>query len=128
MGVVRAINKHCGAKNFSDFANAFMVSVTGHFKTSSRVDVVFDRYNETSVKSGTILRRAGSHQTVCKNVSGRDIPLPQNWSQFISLSENKSSLIEFLSDIVETEGKPLSQEQDILQLMGSKWFQFHRPR
>jgi hypothetical protein len=42
-------------------------------------------------------------------VEGRDVPLPKNWSNFLSLPENKADLARFLSNELLT-GAPHNKE------------------
>ena len=63
-----------------------------------RVDIVFDRYRERSIKSSTRQRRSKAARPIRRVIESREIPLPVKWSNFISLSENKSNLTDFLSN------------------------------
>ena len=62
------------------------------------VDIVFDRYRERSIKSPTRQRRSKAARPIRRVIESREIPLPVKWSNFISLSENKSNLNDFLSN------------------------------
>ncbi|KAK3911510.1 Chromosome-associated kinesin KIF4 [Frankliniella fusca] len=64
----------------------------------SEVHVVFDRYRSLSVKSGTREKRAQGFLPVRRVIKNGEVPLPKNWSSFLSLSENKADLTRFLSE------------------------------
>ncbi|KAG0730476.1 Transposon TX1 uncharacterized protein [Chionoecetes opilio] len=104
--LVQAIGKPTGAKSFGDLANVFNASVFSHFNEHcSRIDVVFDRYRITSIKSGTRERRDGRVRSIRRKTDSRKIPLPANWKQFMDLPENKANLTKFLSDQMMLEAK-----------------------
>ncbi len=63
----------------------------------SIVDVVFDHYYEVSIKSATRTRHSQGTRPIRRIVEHANVPLPSNWSNFISLSENKADLARFLS-------------------------------
>ncbi len=50
--------------------------------------------NEVSIKSATRTRRT---RPIRRIIEHANVPLPSNWSNFISLSENKADLARFLS-------------------------------
>lgn len=104
--LVQAIGKPTGSKSFGNLANVFNASVFSHFNEDcSRVDVVFDRYRITSIKSGTRERREGRVRSIRRKIDSREIPLPANWKQFMDLPENKANLTNFLSDQMMLEAK-----------------------
>ncbi|KAG0710562.1 hypothetical protein GWK47_022565 [Chionoecetes opilio] len=104
--LVQAIGKPMGSKSFGDLADVFNASVFSHFNEhSSRVDVVFDRYRITSIKSGTRERREGRVRSIRHKIDSREIRLPANWKQFMDLPENKANLTKFLSDQMMLEVK-----------------------
>ena len=53
-----AIGKPTGLVTFGDFANAFVQSVLNAETVFNRIDVVFDRYYDVSIKSATRRRRS----------------------------------------------------------------------
>ncbi len=63
----------------------------------NRIDVVFDRYSEESIKTSTRTRRKKGAPIWRVIISG-DIPLPHDWSGFLSNSDNKADLAHFLSN------------------------------
>ena len=63
-----------------------------------RIDVVFDRYRDETNKGTTRTRRSKTARPIRRLVEGRDVPLPKNWSNFLSLADNKADLSHFLSE------------------------------
>ena len=97
--LVQAIGKPASSTTFGDLADVFCDAVFSHFqKGCLRVDVAFDRYRESSIKSNTRSKRAGTGKYIRCNINSRSVPLPANWKQFIDLSDNKSNLAAFLSE------------------------------
>lgn len=64
----------------------------------SRIDVLFDRYRDLSIKSGTRTRRSKGKQPVRRVIENKEVPLPTNLSAFLSLNENKKDLAALLSE------------------------------
>lgn len=97
--LIQAIGKPDEATTFGDLADKFVDNILGKFRSGyTRVDVLFDRYNETSIKDGTRENRSGNAQGIRRRIDSRSVKLPQNWSRFISLPANKSELAAFLSN------------------------------
>ena len=63
-----------------------------------RIDVVFDIYRDEAIKSTNRTRRSKTARPIRRLVEGRDVPLPKNWSNFLSLDDNKADLAHFLSE------------------------------
>ena len=95
--LVQSMKTH-GMKTFGDFADEFVSTVVRKGAMYSRVDVLFDRYREQSIKSGTRSRRAKGQQPVRRVIENKDVPLPNNFSAFLSLNDNKKDLAAFLSE------------------------------
>ena len=62
------------------------------------IDVVFDRYRDETIKGATRTRRSKTARPITRLVEGRDVPLPKNWSNFLSLADNKADLAHSLSE------------------------------
>ncbi|MGH0135199.1 UNVERIFIED_CONTAM: hypothetical protein FKN15_073102 [Acipenser sinensis] len=58
--LVLALGRPNNAKTFGDFADAFAQSVYHSGSGYARIDVVFDRYNQDSIKAGTRAKRRGA--------------------------------------------------------------------
>ena len=63
-----------------------------------RIDVAFDRYRDETSKGTTRTRRSKTARPIRRLVEGRDVPLPKNWSDFLSLADNKADLAHLLSE------------------------------
>ena len=86
------------AKTFGDYADKFVQVVMSKGRDHDRIDVVFDRYRTFSIKAGTRQYRTRTRRPVRRVIDNRDVPLPQSFSDFLALSENKSDLSRFLSE------------------------------
>ena len=66
----------------------------------TRVDVIFDRYIEHSIKHGAREQRARGQRGIKKQITGRNIKLPKNWRnlKFMDLADTKTSIALFLSE------------------------------
>ena len=98
--LVHTVGKKSKAKTFGEFADDFNEAVSRN--TGSRIDVVFDRYQEQSIKGATRDKRSRSQRPIRRLIENRDVPFPKNWDNFISSSENKANLAAFLSDELTT--------------------------
>ncbi len=95
--LVLTIGKPTGLVTFGDLANTFVQAVLNAGAMFNRIDVVLDRYYEVSIKSATRTRRSQGTRPIRRIIEHANVPLPSNWSNFISLSENKADLARFLS-------------------------------
>ena len=91
---IQALGKPQGCSSFGDYADTFVASVFKHLRhTTTRVYVTFDRYlGQQSIKSSTHIKRTAKRRPVRKLIQGPEVPLPQVWSQFIALEDNKQTL------------------------------------
>lgn len=103
--MIQALGKPEGARTFGDLANIFFKNIRRRFEAGfQRVDVVFDRYFDSSIKDGTRSNRVGATaRPIRRIIDSRDVKLPQNWVKFIGHSSNKAELASFLSN--EIRGK-----------------------
>ena len=95
--LVCALRKPKGIKTFGQLADIFVHSVLSQGHQYARIDVVFDRYRVNSIKENTRNRRTKTKKAIRKMINGRDIPLPENWDNFMACKENKSDYAHFLS-------------------------------
>lgn len=107
--LVVALGRPTEAKTFGDFANIFTQTVLKAGSSFDRVDVVFDRYREQSIKASTREKRTKTCQPIRRLVEGPDVPLPANWNNFLALPENKADLAKFLSEEL-SKSNPLGKE------------------
>lgn len=96
--LVVALGKPDKAVTFGDFADTYVRTILKAASSYERVDVVFDRYREETIKGATRSRRTKAARPIRRLVEGRDVPLPKNWTNFLSLADNKADLANFLSE------------------------------
>ena len=100
--MVVAIGKPQGASTFHDLYEVFRNSVVkGQF--CNRIEIAFDRYHASSIKSAARERRAKGTRPVRKVIEHGNVPLPSNWNNFLALSENKADLITYLSEEIVSD-------------------------
>ena len=87
-------------KTFQDYANNTFIPFIAHLlKNVKRLDLVWDRYFDDSLKICTRDKRGTG---VRRKVSGNGV-LPNNWQTFLRCSENKSELFPFLSKLLVSQ-------------------------
>ena len=96
--LVVALGKHDAAVTFGDLADTYVKTVLKAGSEYHRIDVVFDRYRDETIKGTTRTRRSKTARPIRRLVEGRDVPLPNNLSNFLSLADNKAYLAHFLSE------------------------------
>ena len=83
---------------FGDRADTYVKTALKAGSAYHRIDVVFDRYRDGTIKGTTRTRRSKAARPIRWLVEGRDVPLAKNWSNFLSLADNKADLAHFLSE------------------------------
>ena len=64
-----------------------------------RVDVVFDRYQDESIKAGTRTTRKQRHRPIRRKIENNlPVPLPSDWPSFMVLEGHKADLALLLSN------------------------------
>ena len=96
--LVNAVGKPADNKTFGDLADTFVTAVLKMGTSYNRIDVVFDRYKEDSIKAGTRHNRSKHAKPIRRMVEGRHVPLPSNWQNFMALPQNKADLSRLLSE------------------------------
>lgn len=96
--LVVALGKPDHAVTFGDLADTFVKAVLKAGSKYQRIDIVFDRYRQETIKGATRTRRTKASQPIRRLVEGRDVPLPKNWTHFLSLPDNKVDLAHLLSE------------------------------
>ncbi|KAG7159115.1 Dynein heavy chain 5, axonemal-like 1 [Homarus americanus] len=84
--LVVAVGERQNARTFGDLADVFAAAVLKSGVSFSLLDVIFDTYYETSIKSGTRKIRGKGAVPVGREVQNRDLPLPPKWESFIALA------------------------------------------
>ena len=87
-------------KTFKEYAEAVFRQYVISYRTQNvkRIDLVWDRYLENSLKQGTReARGTGTRRRVCDNAA-----IPLNWKSFLRLDDNKKELFEYLAARVQS--------------------------
>ena len=97
--VVVQMLKPGAVKNFDEYASQiFIPYILSQFETASRVDLVWDRYLEDTLKSTARAKRGrGIHRCVVPETL-----MPRNWQDFLCVDSNKTNLFQFLSHALIT--------------------------
>ena len=85
-------------KTFGELCDAIfnsIIKLARHWK-ATRVDLVGDRYPVHSIKDIERARRAENVGTQKIHIYDKDQNVPKQWKKFLSLGENKESLMAFL--------------------------------
>ena len=92
------------SSTFQDFAeNTFIPYLEFELqKVTMRIDVVWDRYLQNSIKSSTRENR-GTGVRIKVSPSTK---VPKNWKNFLLDSTNKTELFDYLSQVVENQNFP----------------------
>ena len=85
--LILALGKPSDAVTYGDLADNYVKMVLKMGSKFKRIDIVLDRYREKSIKASTRTRRCKSARPIRRIVEDRDVPLTNNWSNFLSLSE-----------------------------------------
>ena len=85
----------CGMISFGEFANKLLSILINVLKHASRVDVVFDQYNEISIKNDERKARRVSESREVRVQKGTT-PLPKQWDKFFKKTTNKKNVSDFL--------------------------------
>jgi hypothetical protein len=103
MAIVQSLGNRSEAKTFGEWSDNFQQYVNSQFTEScKRVDIVFDRYQEMSVKEGTRAKRSRDKgKGIKRMVESKDQKIA-NWERFIALGENNASLANFLHTELKT--------------------------
>jgi len=62
-----------------------------------RIDVFFGRYQDESIKAGTMTKRKQRHRSVRRKIEN-DASVPSNWSGLMTFKGNKADLALLLSN------------------------------
>ena len=102
MALVRAMGKPPNATTFDDYAAEYRKRVQSNLHdNTTRVDVVFDQYLQHSIKSGTRVKRNTTLRKIRTFINSWNVKLPDRWSSFIEMDDNKANLAQFLSNDLE---------------------------
>lgn len=106
LALVSAIGRPPGSQTFGDFAESFQAAALQPGSRYQQIHVVFDHYQEDSIKSGTRERRTTSTRPIRRVIEDGSVPLPHSWPDFLALPDNKSDLARFLSEHIIVNAPP----------------------
>ena len=78
LALVSEIGKPSGAQTFGDFAHSFQAAVLQAGARYQQIHVIFDRYQEDSIKSGTRERCTKSTRPIRLVIEDGSVPLPHS--------------------------------------------------
>ena len=96
--LVVALGKLDAAVTFGDLADTCVKTVLKAGFEYHKIDVVFDRYRDETIKGTIRTWRSKTARPIRRLVEGRDVPLPKNWSNCLSLADNKADLAHFSTE------------------------------
>lgn len=70
----------------------------------TEIHIIFDKYYEESIKSGTRSKR-GSVKTAHSYIIKGDIQIPLNWTKFLAIAENKAELARYYTEYLMESGR-----------------------
>ena len=87
-----------GCRLFKDYAqNIFQPFIMSSLDKVKRLDVIWDRYLENSLKQSAREKRMNLGTAQRQRVLS-DSPIPSNWESFLRIEENKDELFRYLSE------------------------------
>lgn len=93
--LVNMLKPSGACKTFSDYAElVYLPHIKSQLQKVKRLDVIWDRYIDDSLKAHTRSKRG---QGIRRRVKP-DVRLPGNWSEFLRVDANKTELFLFLAD------------------------------
>ncbi len=100
MSLVHKVSNN--VKTFGEIATSIHAMICKEGSDGNRIDVVFDRYDELSIKTSERSTRGEEQGLQLQNIAATQIV--RQWRSFLKKVNNKSSLIQFL---VEEWNKPM---------------------
>jgi hypothetical protein len=97
MGIVQGLSPRALPATWELFARKILEICLAKGKECGRLDIVFDRYPEVSIKNLTHRKRAGGESSSAeRRILNPESALPKGWKSFLTNGRNKENLIEFL--------------------------------
>ena len=112
MALVQSL-RFAGATTLGEMATKYFEVFTAHYQQRChRLDVVFDRYWQLSIKAGERKKR-GEANALEVRIHGASTPVPKQFPKYISNAANKVSLSAFLAEAwiqMAKQGLPVDKE------------------
>ena len=96
MSLVQKINIGTNQSTFSQGASLLLSRVLREGSESNRIDVVFDTYQENSIKGAERRMRGEDLSFQVESITASQIV--RQWRKFLAQVRNKTSLIKFLAE------------------------------
>ena len=97
--LMQSLGRPKACLTFGDLADTFVASELNCGRFCHRIDVLFDRYRDLSIKSSTRDQRNKKRRRPVRRVIEEiNMPLPNDWASFMALSDNKADYDRFLSE------------------------------
>lgn len=98
MAVIQALKGKW--KTFAELCDTIFFSILKLARQwkATRIDFVADRYTAVSIKNPERTRRTGNVGVQKVHVFNKEQNVPKQWKKFLTLGENKESLISFLRE------------------------------
>lgn len=108
-----------GSSTFGDMAMVYYKAVTAFYDQyyCNRIDIVFDSYREMSIKAGEREKR-GSTAALEVKIYSPATPLPKQWTKYMSNTQNKRNLCNFLAEFWCEQGVTALDENSELVIGG----------
>ena len=109
---------------FGDLADQLLRLVVARLSAASRVDVVFDCYNDMSIKSFERNKRAGT-ESLLVAIAGSTTKCPKKWSKALHVSANKAAIVSFLvEEWQKVKYAPLIAQRSLFVTSGEQCWLF----
>ncbi len=98
--LVMALGTPPDITTFGDYANIFASTVFKIGANYQRIDVVFGRFQDESIKASTSTNRKQRHRPVRRKIENNlSVPLPPDWPSFMALEGNKAVSLYYFQTI-----------------------------
>ena len=91
-----SLGKPDGISNFGELADTCVTLVLHVGHRFDRIDVTFDRYRDIWIKAGTSQMHSKHSRLIWRVVEHYFVSLPNNWTDFLAIPQNKTDLACFL--------------------------------
>ena len=82
-------------KTFGEYSEMFKHRIDYYAAKYSEVHIIFDWYKPLSVKNETRNKRTKNFTPVMRVITNTSVPLPKDWSSYLSMPHNKTDLMRF---------------------------------
>ena len=109
---------------FGDLADQLLRLVVARLSAASRVDVVFNCYNDMSIKSFERNKRAGT-ESLLVAIAGSTTKCPKQWGKALHVSANEAAIVSFLvEEWQKVKYAPLIAQRSLFVTSGEQCWLF----